>query len=98
VTGGPQARSVQGSPSNETKSNDPDRTRHIANRIIQLRYVCERDHQPVEDGKLEFDAGGARCVQRHADERVQKMAECFMESRLAKGSCKQRDGAAKVIG
>jgi hypothetical protein len=47
---------------------------------IQLHYVCERAHRPVEHGKLSFDAGGAGWLQRHPDARVQRMAECFLES------------------
>jgi hypothetical protein len=95
VTSGAQTKRGQGSPSNDSKANDPDVTRRLLNRIVQLRYVCERDHQPVEDGKLEFDASGARWVQRHADERVQKMAECFMESHLAKRKLQPAGGIAK---
>jgi hypothetical protein len=94
VTGGAQAKSAQGGPSNDGKSNDHDGTLRLSNRIVQLRYVCERDHQPVEDGKLEFDAGRAQWLQRHSDGRVQKMAECFMESHLAKRKL-QAEGAAK---
>ncbi len=99
VTSGPQTKGGKGCQSNESpndgKSNDPDVARRLPNRIIQLRYVCERDHQPVEDGKLEFDAGGARWVHRHADERVQKMAECFLEYHLAKRKLQAVDGIAK---
>lgn len=94
AVGGAQARS-QRSPSNNGENNDPDGTRRLSNRIVQLRYVCERNHQPVEHGRLEFDAGGARWVQRHADERVQKMAECFLESHLAKRSLQAADDIAK---
>lgn len=100
VTGGAQTRDGQGSPSNESPSNDGKSnyhagTRRVSNRIVQLRYVCERDHQPVEDGRLQFDAGGDRWVQRHADERVQKMAECFLESHLAKRKLQAADDTAK---
>ena len=48
--------------------------------ILQLRYVCERAHRPVEHGRLSFDPGGVGWLQRHPDDRVQKMAECFLES------------------
>jgi len=99
VTSGAPTKSGQASVSNDGKDNDLDGTRHLTNRltnrIVQLRYVCERDHQPVEDGRLEFDAGAARWVQRHADDRVQKMAECFMESHLAKRKLQAGDGAAR---
>jgi hypothetical protein len=49
-------------------------------RVLLLRYVCERDHRPVEHGDLEFDLSQAAWVRRHDDARIQKMAECFLES------------------
>jgi hypothetical protein len=51
---------------------------------IQVRYVCERAHRPAEHGMLEFDAAGAKWVERHRDRRVQRMAECFVESYIEK--------------
>jgi hypothetical protein len=36
----------------------------------------------VEHGRLKFDAGAAGWLERHPDMRVQKMAECFLESWL----------------
>jgi hypothetical protein len=53
-------------------------------RGIQVRYVCERGHRPAEHGVLEFDAAEARWVESHRDRRVQRMAECFLESFLEK--------------
>jgi hypothetical protein len=50
--------------------------------IIRLCYVCERNHRPVELGELEYDVPRAVWVRRHEDARVQKMAECFLHSRL----------------
>jgi hypothetical protein len=47
---------------------------------IQVRYVCERGHRPAEHGTLEFDTVAERWEQRHRDSRVQRMAECFLES------------------
>jgi hypothetical protein len=47
---------------------------------IQIRYVCERDHLPVEHGVLKFDAVLARWEPGHLDQRVQRMAECFLAS------------------
>jgi hypothetical protein len=52
--------------------------------ILRLRYVCERDHRPVESGELEFDLPSATWLRAHKDARVQKMAECFLESYLKK--------------
>lgn len=59
---------------------DPTTREAGAARLIQLRYVCERDHLPVEHGSLEFDFTSAHWTRRHSDSRVQKMAECFVES------------------
>ena len=53
-------------------------------RILALRYVCERNHLPVEDGLLEFDLPKAVWRRRHKDVRLQKMAECYLDSYLAK--------------
>jgi len=60
---------------------------HIATlpaRVLVLRYVCERDHRPVDHGDLEFDLAQADWLQRHDDSRIQKMAECFLQSYLKK--------------
>jgi hypothetical protein len=51
---------------------------------IQVRYVCERGHCPVEHGVLEFDFVSARWEKLHGDERVQRMAECFLRSYVEK--------------
>jgi hypothetical protein len=67
-----------------TVSNgDGDRSR------IQLRYICERGHLPAEHGTLEFDVSAERWEQSHHDRRVQRMAECFLESYIEK--MKRRD-------
>lgn len=49
---------------------------------IRLRYVCELDHRPVTDGELEFDLANARWLRQHDDPRLQRMAECFLETYL----------------
>jgi hypothetical protein len=61
---------------------DKDSARDVARRVVQLRYVCERDHRPVEHGILEYDLARATWARPHSDARVQKMAECFLESYL----------------
>lgn len=53
-------------------------------RTIRVGYVCEREHRPVQHGDLEFDLKSSIWLQRHDDPRVQKMAECFLESYLKK--------------
>jgi len=53
---------------------------------LRLLYVCERDHLPVEHGELEFDLAGATWLRQHRDARVQRMAECFLDTYLKKKS------------
>jgi hypothetical protein len=53
-------------------------------RVLLLGYVCERNHRPVAHGDLEFDLSQASWLRRHDDARIQKMAECFLESYLKK--------------
>jgi hypothetical protein len=60
---------------------------------IQIRYVCERGHRPVEHGTLEFAAFETPCVEPHADSRLQRLAECFLESYMEK---KKREEATRA--
>lgn len=50
------------------------------NRIVCLTYVFERDHRPVDHGQLRFDFGSAAWTVSHPDPRIQKMAECYLDS------------------
>ena len=51
---------------------------------LVLSYVCEAGHRPFEHGCLQYDLK-ARCwLNPHANPRVQKMAECYLESCLAR--------------
>jgi hypothetical protein len=52
--------------------------------MLTLLYSCERNHRPIEHGELTFDLSSSVWLSRHADERIQKMAECFLESYLKK--------------
>ena len=49
---------------------------------ITLCYVCEKEHHPVEHGTLEYDPVLGRWNSKHPDQRVQRMAESYMESYL----------------
>jgi hypothetical protein len=51
---------------------------------LHVAYVCEREHLPVSHGELEFDLSQGKWSRCHADARIQKMAECFLESYLKK--------------
>jgi len=63
--------------SNPTADNFPVR-------VLRLHFVREKDHLPVDHGELEFDLSQAQWLRRHDDPRVQKMAECFLDSYLKK--------------
>jgi len=54
----------------------------VPGRTLRLRYICEKDHRPVESGDLEFDLLHATWLGRHNDPRLQKMAECFLDTYL----------------
>jgi hypothetical protein len=51
---------------------------------ITLSYIREKDHSPVEHGTLEYDPGLARWNSTHQDRRLQRMAECYLESYLSR--------------
>lgn len=70
-------------PSNPDKGLNTD---DPLSRTVSLLYVCERDHRPITHGELMFDLITTTWPRRHADARIQKMAECFLESYLKKKS------------
>jgi hypothetical protein len=47
---------------------------------LTIQFVCEMAHAPAAHGMLEFDAAAGRWSSLHADARIQRMAECFLES------------------
>lgn len=47
-----------------------------------LWFVCEAGHLPASHGTLEYDISLQRWTCSHADPRIQKMAECYLESYL----------------
>jgi hypothetical protein len=57
---------------------------HATGDRIHVRYVCERKHLPTEHGMLQFDPAQARWLDPHRDQRVQRMAECFLVSYVEK--------------
>jgi hypothetical protein len=56
---------------------------------ITLCYVCEKEHRPVEHGTLEYDPVLGRWNSSHRDQRVQRMAESYMESFLLRKNARQ---------
>ena len=52
--------------------------------VLKLFYTCERDHRPVAHGDLLIDLLTTTWLRRHEDARVQRLAECFLDSYLKK--------------
>lgn len=71
------------SPAKNAPANSSD---HDPVRLVHLTYVYEQANRPAGRGELEFDLSTATWLRRHDDARVQKMAECFLESYLHKKS------------
>jgi hypothetical protein len=49
---------------------------------LLLWFVCESGHRPAGHGMLEFDVPLERWITPHPDARIQRMAECYLESYL----------------
>ena len=47
---------------------------------LLLWFVCESGHRPAGHGMLEFDVRLGRWITPHPDARIQRMAECYLES------------------
>jgi hypothetical protein len=51
---------------------------------VILKFVCERNHRPVQHGQLRFELGLLNCSTPHRDDRIQQMAACFVQSHVAR--------------
>lgn len=49
---------------------------------LDLCYVCESGHRPASSGTLEYDLSLKQWTSSHSDPRIQKMAECYLQSYL----------------
>jgi hypothetical protein len=49
---------------------------------LQFWFVCESGHRPAGHGILEYDLLLAQWISPHSDLRIQKMAECYLQSYL----------------
>jgi hypothetical protein len=47
---------------------------------LLLWFVCESGHLPAGHGMLEFDVPLGRWITPHPDARIQRMAECYLDS------------------
>lgn len=70
-------------PLNGVTKNPEDTSGPLAS-LLRLQFICEKAHLPAEHGELEYDLPNSSWLSRHNDPRIQKMAECFLESYLRK--------------
>ena len=49
---------------------------------LELWFVFEFAHCPADHGKLQYDVAGDRWLSLHPNSRIQKMAQCYIESYL----------------
>jgi len=53
---------------------------------LTICFVCELGHGPAGHGLLEYDVVSQTWLAVHPDGRIQKMAECYIDSYLARRS------------
>jgi hypothetical protein len=51
---------------------------------ISICFVSELNYLPCERGNLDYESVSQRWLQMHPNERIQTMAECFLQSYLAR--------------
>jgi hypothetical protein len=49
---------------------------------VTIQFVLETNHLPVGHGSLEYDCAANIWLSSHAEERIQKLADCFVQSYL----------------
>lgn len=64
-------------------------SRHSADRL-QLHFVLEAKHLPIEHGNLEYDRTLSCWIVGHSDSRIQKLAECFLQAYLGRNAAEPR--------
>lgn len=69
------------------ENRDADSVRFMArptDGFVAIKYLLELGHAPVSDGELRYEPATGRWQAPHPDERVQKKAQCYLESYLAR--------------
>jgi len=79
---------------NENQNEADTRPLSAAGPRIQVRYICERAHRPVEHGLLEFDSIQSCWNSPHRDPRLQRLADCFLAAYLEKKKNQEINRAA----
>jgi hypothetical protein len=59
--------------------------RDCGERVVLL-FVFESGHRPAGHGNLEYDGSGGDWIFAHPDPRIQRMAQCYLESYLLRRS------------
>ncbi|HEX4488826.1 MAG TPA: hypothetical protein VH088_21295 [Terriglobales bacterium] len=52
--------------------------------VMLVWFVCETAHLPVLHGTLQYDANAREWISPHGDSQIQKLAECYVRTYLAK--------------
>ncbi len=52
--------------------------------ILRVLFVCEHGYLPASHGELLYGIANASWLQPHADPRVQRMAECYLQAQRAR--------------
>ena len=72
------------------REREADAVRFIVNLdrdgAISLYYTCEREHAPLHHGPLTYVEAERRWLAPHPDARIQRMAECYLQSYLTRKS------------
>ena len=50
--------------------------------VLHVRFACELGYLPASCGELLYEKATATWLQKHADARVQRMAECYVQVQL----------------
>jgi hypothetical protein len=53
-------------------------------KVVALQFVLESEYLPAGQGVLTFDKHSGSWALQHSDDRIQKKAECFLQSYLAR--------------
>lgn len=54
------------------------------NSQLFLWFVCESAHRPTAHGTLRYDGSAGHWISPHPDQRIQRLAECYVRSYLAR--------------
>lgn len=61
---------------------------------LNVWFVCESGHRPAGHGTLEYDVALGRWETSHPDPRIQKLADCYLQSYLLRRIQPASAGAA----